>query len=109
VSWSSESGNAGREDERRPGSGLIERVERIAGIRPVAWSAVTGRGFTPAERWVVRFQDGSSAFAKVATERLTVNWIRLEHLVTRTLKGRSCQGSSAGMTATNVRCCCRRT
>jgi hypothetical protein len=40
-----------------------------------------GRGFTAAERWVVRFEDGWSAFAKVATEPLTVAWLRLEKVV----------------------------
>ena len=39
---------------------------------------VAGGGYTPAERWVVAFADGSSAFAKIGTTELTSGWLRME-------------------------------
>ncbi len=57
---------------------LVDRVRRLMGERPVHWSGVH-RGYTPAERWVVRFEDGTSAFVKVATSTDTAQWLRAEH------------------------------
>jgi hypothetical protein len=52
---------------------------RRLGGRPMAWRSVTDGGYTPARRWVVTLEDGSTAFVKVATDELTASWIRDEH------------------------------
>lgn len=36
-------------------------------------------GYTLAKRYIVSFEDGSSVFAKVATNNDTANWLRAEH------------------------------
>ncbi|HEU4535954.1 MAG TPA: hypothetical protein VFS00_17640, partial [Polyangiaceae bacterium] len=56
---------------------LRRRVAALAGREPASWSKVE-RGYTPAERWLVSFDDGSSAFAKVGTTPLTAGWLRDE-------------------------------
>ena len=57
---------------------LRNRVARLAHREPVGWVRVQ-RGYTPAERWVVTFADGSSAFAKIGTTPATADWVRAEH------------------------------
>ncbi len=57
--------------------------------KPIAWIAVTGRGFTPARRWVVTLDDGSTAFVKVATDEMTASWLRDEHVMYSVLRGAS--------------------
>jgi hypothetical protein len=57
---------------------LRRRVAGLVGREPVAWTRVE-RGYTPAERWVVRFADGTSAFAKVGTTPATAGALRAEH------------------------------
>ena len=56
---------------------------RRCGRRPDAGrlrgSASIGGGYTPAERWIVAFDDGSRAFAKFGTTELVADWLRLEH------------------------------
>lgn len=69
-----------------PRADIAERVSRVAGRKPVAWTQVE-RGYTPAERWVVRFEDGSTAFAKVGVNDLTAGWLRAEHVVYSQLGG----------------------
>ncbi len=64
----------------QPAFNLIERVASLTGKRPARWQRAT-RGYTPAERWVVSFTDGSSAFAKAATTEDTATWLRAEHRV----------------------------
>jgi hypothetical protein len=64
----------------QPASSLIERVASLTGKRPVRWQRAT-RGYTPAERWVVSFADGSSAFVKAAATDDTATWLRAEHRV----------------------------
>lgn len=44
----------------------------------VSMRAVTG-GYTLAKRYIVSFDDRSSAFAKIATNEDTANWLRAEH------------------------------
>ena len=65
---------------------LAERVERLLGKRVVGWRPATG-GYTPAERYVYSFEDGSSAFAKAATTPLLAGWIRSEHRAYSELSG----------------------
>lgn len=57
---------------------LLQRAERLVGRPAVSWRKTTG-GYTPAERWVITFDDGSSVFAKLATTDLTATWLRNEH------------------------------
>jgi Methyltransferase domain/Phosphotransferase enzyme family len=57
---------------------LLRRVGTLLGKHPIAWERIE-RGYTPAERWVLRFADGSSAFAKVGTTPATAAWLRGEH------------------------------
>ncbi len=45
---------------------------------PVSFSVVQGGGYTPARRLLIRFADGSRAFAKVAVSDLTSQWLRDE-------------------------------
>jgi hypothetical protein len=58
----------------------------MAGSTPVGWTRIHG-GYTPAERWVVRFSDGRSAFAKVGVTESTATWIRAEQRVYAGLSG----------------------
>jgi phosphotransferase family enzyme len=53
----------------------------------MGWERVVGRGYTPAERWVVRFKGGRSAFAKVGVTESTAAWLRAEHRVYTQLRG----------------------
>ena len=53
-------------------------VTRAAGRPPTAWHRSTGGGYTPAERWLVEFRDGTRAFAKVATTEQLAAWLRVE-------------------------------
>ncbi len=55
--------------------------------RPVAWGPVTTAGYTPARRWIVTLDDGSTAFVKVATDEQTASWLRDEHLAYSVLRG----------------------
>jgi hypothetical protein len=48
--------------------------------RPHSWRRVAG-GYTPAERWVVSFEDGSSCFVKAATDDGTAAALRNEYAV----------------------------
>lgn len=54
------------------------RVAALLGKEPVAWRKID-RGYSPAERWVLRLADGSSVFAKIGTSELTNQWLRSEH------------------------------
>ena len=55
-----------------------ERLAKLMGRRPVSWLRID-RGYIPAERSVVRFDDGSSAFAKIGTTLDTSEWLRFKH------------------------------
>lgn len=61
-----------------PSSATAEVVARAAGRAPVAWTRVAGGGYTPAERWVVEFDDRSRVFAKVGVTELVAGWLRRE-------------------------------
>lgn len=67
--------------ETQPDARTVERVARLAGAPPSSWRLVGERGYTPAERWIVGFEDGRTAFAKIATTDLTVGWLRTERVV----------------------------
>ena len=57
------------------------RIEALIGQRVVDARTVDGRGYTPAERWIVRFESGATAFAKtgadIGTSRIAT-WLRAE-------------------------------
>jgi hypothetical protein len=57
---------------------IQKRIANISQKEPVSWHPVE-RGYTPAQRWVIQFSDGSSAFAKIGTTPLTANWLRAEY------------------------------
>lgn len=61
-----------------PSPDLRRRLQRLSGREPIQFSRPPG-GYTPAERWVVRFADDFSAFAKVGATELTAGWLRREH------------------------------
>lgn len=66
---------------------LRRRVGRLHGKEPLAWTRIE-RGYTPAERWLVSFADGSSAFVKLGTTPDTARWLRDEHAIYASLHGR---------------------
>lgn len=61
-----------------PSPEMIDRAARLMGAHPVAWRRME-RGYTPAGRWVVRFDTGRSAFVKVGTTPDTSAWLRAEY------------------------------
>ena len=63
----------------RPGSDLVEAVRAAAGHEPTSWERVTGGGYTPAERWIVTFEDATRSFAKFGSTELVAEWLRIEH------------------------------
>lgn len=64
----------------------MARVEAILGRRATSWRRVD-RGYTAAERWVARLEDGSSAFVKAATDEDTAAWLRAEHGIYAAVRG----------------------
>ncbi len=56
---------------------LRHRLRALKGSAPTSWRRVE-RGYTPAERWLIRFEDGSTAFAKVGVTPLTASCVRDE-------------------------------
>lgn len=68
-----------------PSVELQSRVEKIIGSRPVSWKCIKS-GYTQAERYVMQFENGTSAFVKVATEKDTIKWLRDEHKIYSVLK-----------------------
>ncbi len=61
-----------------PSPELFSRIEKLVGSKPVAWKAIN-KGYTQAERYVMQFENGTSTFVKLATEKDTVKWLRDEH------------------------------
>ena len=70
-----------------PDQPVLAAVAKAAGSTPRAWHRVTGGGYTPAERWVVELNDGSRAFAKVASVEYIQDWLRNEHRAYRDIAG----------------------
>jgi len=64
-----------------------QRVARLGGQAVVSWQRIE-RGYTPAERWVVAFEDGSTAFAKFGSTPATAQWLRAEGEAYAKLSGR---------------------
>lgn len=63
-----------------PPGELRARVSSLVNDTPTGWSPVV-RGYTPAQRWVVRFESGLSAFVKVGATPDTAEWLGAEHSV----------------------------
>jgi hypothetical protein len=59
---------------------LRDRIGAVLGRRVSAWQKALG-GYTAAERWICTLEDGQSAFAKVAVDTRTAQWLREEHHV----------------------------
>ena len=55
-----------------------DRLATLMGRHPVSWSK-GGGGYTPAGRWIVEFDNGTTAFAKIGTTPDTSAWLRVEH------------------------------
>ncbi|HYN65218.1 MAG TPA: hypothetical protein VES36_11500 [Candidatus Limnocylindrales bacterium] len=70
-----------------PAQVVIEAVTLAANRQPIGWERVTRGGYTPAERWVVTFGDGTRAFAKVGTVERVGEWLRTEHRAYRDIAG----------------------
>lgn len=63
----------------------IAGVERVLGRTADSWSPVTGRGYSIAERWLVRLEDGGTAFVKSTTDEDIERRLRAELRVYRSL------------------------
>ena len=64
-----------------PDGQLTEAVTRAIVPQSIAsWKRVE-RGYTPAQRWVAHLRNGSSVFVKAATNDMTAEWLRAEHLI----------------------------
>jgi Phosphotransferase enzyme family len=61
-----------------PSPEVVAAVTRAAGRAPMTWRRSAGGGYTPAERWIVEFDDGNRAFAKVGTIDRIGEWLRME-------------------------------
>ncbi len=59
---------------------LVDRISALLGRRVTASRRALG-GYTAAERWICSLQDGQSAFAKVAVDARTAQWLREEYHV----------------------------
>lgn len=68
-----------------PSLELLLRVEKIIGSKPISWNSIN-KGYTQAERYVMRFENGTSAFVKVSTEPLTIKWLRDEYKIYSSIK-----------------------
>jgi Phosphotransferase enzyme family len=66
---------------------IEERIAQLAGHAVSSLDDVAGRGFTPARRVRVTFSDGSTAFAKVAVNESTAEWLAAEHAVYAQVEG----------------------
>jgi hypothetical protein len=66
---------------------IEQRLSELSGLAVRGVQEVTGRGYTPARRLHVMFEDGSTAFAKVAVNENTAAWIAAEHIVYSQVEG----------------------
>lgn len=66
---------------------IEKRIAELAAMPVSAVEQVAGRGYTPAKRLLVSFEDGSTAFAKVAVNESTTQWLAVEHVVYSQVEG----------------------
>ena len=64
----------------------IARIADLTGARPIRFQRAP-RGYTPAQRWIVTLEGGSSVFAKIGVDALTARSLRAERSVYATLQG----------------------
>lgn len=64
----------------QPSASLLERVKALMKSAPVEWREMK-KGYTSAETWVMRFDNGASAFVKHATDEQTATWLKSEQSV----------------------------
>jgi len=67
-----------------PGPDLIRTVETHFGTKAIRWLK-PHTGLTAAQRFVVRFADGRSAFVKAAVDADTERWLRTDLLIMSTV------------------------
>ena len=65
-----------------------ERIELATGRRPAELRPAAGHGAPSNRRWVATFEDGSTAFVKIAAYDYTADWLRLERRNYELLDGR---------------------
>ena len=68
-----------------PTDELVALISDTLKKNPVEWKK-PHTGLTVAQRFVVRFEDGSSHFVKAAMDDLTEECLRIDHLIMTTLK-----------------------
>ena len=68
-----------------PTDRLVEQVEAHMGKKAIDWKR-SECGLTEAQRFVVKFADGSGVFAKAAVDADTERWLRVDHLIMTTVR-----------------------
>ena len=68
-----------------PTKAIVQRVERLMRKQSREWIEAE-RGYTTAGRWVVQFDNGTSAFVKAGITGLAAEWLRLEQSIYANLK-----------------------
>jgi len=63
------------------------RIQAATGKRAAALATAPGHGAPSNRRWLVTFDDGSTAFAKIAAYDYTAEWLRLERTNYEVLAG----------------------
>ena len=64
----------------QPSPSVLERVKTLMASAPIHWREMR-KGHTAAETWVMRFENGRSAFVKHATDEQTATWLKSERSV----------------------------
>jgi len=70
-----------------PAAWGAHRGHAAIGRRPVGFRRAEAGGYTPAEHWLVEFEQGPSAFVKLATTENTAQWVRDEAWVYERVRG----------------------
>jgi hypothetical protein len=63
----------------------VARTELVLAATAAAWTPVASR-YALGDRWLIRLEDGRTAFAKRAIGEATAEWLRHEHLVYSALR-----------------------
>lgn len=74
-------------DEPRTEADDRARIQAAIGKRPASLVPAPGHGAPSHRRWLVAFDDGSTAFAKIAAYDYTAEWLRLERTNYEVLTG----------------------
>ena len=70
----------------QPNEGLVKRVETLMASPSTNWTWAEG-GYTAADRWIVSFENGASAFIKAATTDLTAKRLREDYYIYAHVEG----------------------